>query len=147
MYYGIIVAGGSGSRMGGEIPKQYLMLGDKPILVHTTEKFCMVNEIDKNFILVPSDRVDMTEKLLDDYLDPFFREKVKVLSGGDSRNETIMNAIRYLEKEGFLDSDTVIITHDAVRPFVTENIILENIKALEHCDALTTAISATDTIL
>lgn len=70
-----------------------------------------------------------------------------VLSGGDTRNETIMNAIRYIDKEGMLDEDTIIVTHDSVRPFVTHRIIEENIQYAKKYGACDTVIPATDTIV
>ena len=59
----------------------------------------------------------------------------------------MMNAIRYIESKGCLDDETVIVTHDAVRPFVTLRILQENIRAMEQCDACDTVIPATDTIV
>ena len=74
-------------------------------------------------------------------------EQIKVIEGGETRNETIMNAIAYIEREGKLDEDTLIVTHDAVRPFVTYRIIEENIEAARRCGACDTVIPATDTIV
>ncbi len=70
-----------------------------------------------------------------------------VLEGGSTRNETIMNAVRYLEEQGALDEDTVIVTHDSVRPFVTHRILEENIRAAQQYGACDTVIPATDTIV
>ncbi len=70
-----------------------------------------------------------------------------VLEGGETRNETIMNSIRYLEQEGLLDEETVIVTHDSVRPFVTHRILQENIEAARQYGACDTVIPATDTIV
>ena len=73
--------------------------------------------------------------------------KVTVLQGGDTRNETIMNAIRYIEEQGDLDEETVIVTHDSVRPFVTHRILEENIRYAREYGACDTVIPATDTIV
>lgn len=70
-----------------------------------------------------------------------------MIEGGSTRNETIMNAIRYIENEGNLNDDTIIVTHDSVRPFVTYRIIEENIAAAEQFGACDTVIPATDTIV
>ncbi len=63
-------------------------------------------------------------------------DKIVVIEGGNTRNETIMNAIDYIESEGQLDDNTIIVTHDSVRPFVTHRIIEENISACEKIQCL-----------
>ena len=70
-----------------------------------------------------------------------------MLQGGDTRNETIMNAIHYIEEQGDLDEETVIVTHDSVRPFVTHRILEENILYAREYGACDTVIPATDTIV
>ena len=70
-----------------------------------------------------------------------------VIEGGSTRNETIMNSIRYIEKEYGLEDDTVIVTHDSVRPFVTFRILEDNIESALQYDACDTVIPATDTIV
>ena len=72
---------------------------------------------------------------------------INVLAGGATRNETLMNAIRRIDEEGALDDDTIIVTQDAVRPFVTEKMILDNIEAAKRTGACETAFPATDTIV
>ena len=94
--YAAILAGGSGTRMGNpEKPKQFLMLGDKPILAHTVEKFCAGNYFEKVVVLCPESWVQKTNDLLRRYC-PEFCESVSVIAGGSSRNATIRNAIAHL---------------------------------------------------
>lgn len=146
MIYGVILAGGVGSRMGNrEKPKQYINIGDKPIIVHTIEKFCLCSEFEEILILCSKDWIEYSKGLVKKYVSE--TEKIKIIEGGETRNETIMNAIAYIEREGKLDEDTLIVTHDAVRPFVTYRIIEENIKAAQKCGACDTVIPATDTIV
>lgn len=145
MIYGVVLAGGIGSRMGGDKPKQFYIVGGKPVIIHTVEKFITVNDFEKVLVLCPEDWVEYTVGLIAKYIPN--REKIIVLKGGDTRNETLMNAIKYIDKEGNLDDNTVIVTHDAVRPFVTHRILNENIKAMEVCDACDTVVPATDTIV
>lgn len=73
--------------------------------------------------------------------------RIRILPGGETRNDTIQNAITYIESIGELDEDTVVVTHDAVRPFVTYRIIKENIEAAAEYGACDTVIPATDTIV
>ena len=70
-----------------------------------------------------------------------------MIEGGSTRNETIMNAIAYIDKMGKLDEDTIIVTHDSVRPFVTYRILEENIRYAREFGACDTVIPATDTIV
>ena len=73
--------------------------------------------------------------------------RLAVLEGGATRNETLMNAVRYIEEAGGLDDETIIVTQDAVRPFVTKQMILDNIEAAKRTGACETAFPATDTII
>lgn len=146
MIYGVILAGGIGTRMGGEKPKQFLMLKGKPIIIHTAEKFATFPDFEKVVILCPSKWIEYTKNLVKKYI-PAFESKIAVIEGGETRNETVMNAVNYIEAEGNLNDDTVIVTHDAVRPFVTHRIIEDNIEACEKFDACDTVVPATDTIV
>ena len=119
MVYAIIAAGGIGSRMGAEKPKQYIKIGDKTIIEHTAFKFSNCKCIDKVIVLCPADWVDYTSGLFAD-------TDITVICGGLTRNETLMNAIDYIEETDGLKDDTYLVTHDAVRPFVTEEIIIKN---------------------
>ena len=144
--YGVILAGGTGTRMGNvEKPKQFMELGGKPIIVHTVEKFIMNTEFCKILVLTPKQWIKHTEDLLRKYVPK--DERILVIEGGASRNDTIMNAIAYIEKEGKLSEDTIIVTHDSVRPFVTHRILEENIRYAKEYGACDTVIPATDTIV
>lgn len=146
MVYGVILAGGIGSRMGNtEKPKQFLLVGEKPIIVHTIEKFYVHEEFEKLIVLCPAQWVGHTQNLIKKYIkDP---SRVVVIEGGSTRNETIMNSIRYIEETDGLQEDTIIVTHDSVRPFVTHRILSENIKYAKKFGACDTVIPATDTIV
>ncbi len=146
MVFGVILAGGIGSRMGNmEKPKQYLTIGDKPVIIHTLEKFYVNDSFEKLIVLCPSQWVEHTKNLVKKYLPD--SERVAVIEGGSTRNETIMNSIRYIEEKYTLDEDTIIVTHDSVRPFITHRIIEDNIKAAKEVGACDTVIPATDTIV
>lgn len=146
MIYGVVLAGGVGNRMGNVgKPKQYLLIGDKPILIHTLEKFYMQSEFEKVLVLCPSEWISHTRNLIKKYIQD--TERVVVLAGGETRNETIMNAISYIDSEGNLDEETIIVTHDSVRPFVTQRILEENIRYAREYGACDTAVAATDTIV
>lgn len=146
MTYGVILAGGIGSRMGGDKPKQYLTVKDKPIIIYTIEKFLVVPEFEKIIVLCPKQWVEHTKNLVEKHAAKV-GDKVVVIEGGSTRNETIMNAIKFIDSEGNLNDDTIIVTHDSVRPFVTHRIIMENIAAAKEFGACDTVVPATDTIV
>lgn len=145
--FAAILASGSGTRMGNpDKPKQYLMLGSKPILVHTVEKFCIEDEFDVVMVLCPEIWLQQTRDLLEKYV-PEYSRRIVVEPGGETRNGTIGKALDYIEKNYPLDEDTILVTHDAVRPFVSHRIIRENLIAVREFGACDTVIPATDTIV
>ncbi|MBO5936138.1 MAG: 2-C-methyl-D-erythritol 4-phosphate cytidylyltransferase [Clostridia bacterium] len=139
MIYAVIAAGGIGSRMGAQKPKQYIRIGDKTIIEHTVFKFSKNINIDKVIVLCPADWVDYTKELFTD-------TDITVICGGLTRNETLMRAIDYIEESDGLRDDTYLVTHDSVRPFVTDEIINKNIEAVRRYGATGTVIPATDTV-
>ena len=130
-----------------ERPKQFLDIGGRPILIHTVEKFILHPEFDKILILAPRPWIMHAQDLVKKYIPEGMQERVCVIAGGASRNETIMNAIDHIEGMGTLDDDTILVTHDSVRPFVSRRIIEENIQAVRECGACDTVVPATDTIV
>ena len=145
--YAAILAGGSGTRMGNpDKPKQFWMMGDRPVIVHTIEKFCMVDDFAQIIVLPPESWLNQTADIIKRYL-PQFASRIAIVAGGKERNDTIMNAIAHIEATEGLSDDDIIVTHDAVRPFVSFRIIEDNIKAARTYGACDTVIPATDTIV
>lgn len=143
MIYAGILAGGTGARMGNvPLPKQFLDLDGKPIIVHTLEKFLLVNDFKQIIIGTPKQWMSHTADLLKKH--HIFDNRVVIIEGGDNRNETIMNIIDSVDS---LANDDVLITHDAVRPFLTHRIIQENIDMVLKYGAVDTVIPAIDTIV
>ncbi len=145
--YAAILAGGSGTRMGNpEKPKQFYLLGGKPILAHTVEKFCVMGAFDKVLVMSPESWLQQTRDILARQC-PHFSDLIEVVAGGSTRNGTISNALSFIQENCPVDDGTVIVTHDAVRPFVTHRIISDNIVAAREYGACDTVIPATDTIV
>ena len=147
MVFAAVLAGGVGSRMGAERPKQYIEVGGKPILVRSVEKFACRADLACVLVLTPEEWIAHTEDLLAEYGLTGGDVPVVVLAGGATRNDTLRNAISYLEAHYPLDESSVFVTHDAVRPFVTQKMIDDNIAAVERVGACGTCIPATDTIV
>lgn len=146
MVYAEILAGGKGTRMGNtEMPKQFLMLGDKPIIIHTVEQFLLNPNIDRIVICALKEWVPHTMNIIKKYIGE--NEKIDIVEGGSTRNETILNGCNFIEQKYGLNDDDIIITHDAVRPFVNQRIIDDNIAAAKEFGVTDTVINATDTIV
>lgn len=144
MIFASILAGGSGDRMGStEKPKQFLPLGEKPILIHTIEKFILNTQIDEIIVLTPKEWINYTNDIVKKYIP---EENITIIESGDLRIDTVKKAMDYIN-ENYPAWDNILITHDAVRPFVNHRIIDENIEAAIEHGACNTIIPATDTIV
>lgn len=144
--FGVVLAGGIGSRMGNvEKPKQFMEVGKKPIIIHTIEKFVVHPQFEKIIVLSPKAWLNYTKDVIRKYIRD--HEKIDVIEGGVTRNDTIMNAIAHIENTYGMDEETIIVTHDSVRPFVTYRILEENIMYAKETGACDTVIPATDTIV
>ena len=142
MNFALILAAGSGSRMGNsDRPKQFLPIYGKPLMVHTIEAFEMHDEIDGVVIVTNESYIDQVKVWCKQY----DLSKVKaVVAGGNSRQISVYNGLIAL-KEIANDSDIVLI-HDAARPLISSKIISSNIEACKKYDAVDTVIKATETL-
>ncbi len=135
MNYAIILAGGVGQRMRNSgMPKQFLEVFRKPIIIYTLERFEDCLDIDKIVIVCNSSWIDYMQNLLK----KFSIQKVAgVVAGGKDRQGSVENGIAFIEKEGASDNDIVVI-HDGVRPLIQKNIISENVRvAKKYGSAMT----------
>ncbi|MBQ6830116.1 MAG: 2-C-methyl-D-erythritol 4-phosphate cytidylyltransferase [Clostridia bacterium] len=148
MIFGAILAGGVGSRMHmADMPKQFLPLGDKPIIIHTLEKFLTCSRFEAIYIGVHADWINYMTDLIEKYVPAALQEKVRPVAGGSDRNTTLLNVIAAIE-DVFGESDEhIIVSHDSVRPFVTLRMIEENIDYAAQYGAVDTVTPAVDTIV
>ncbi|MBQ3782524.1 MAG: 2-C-methyl-D-erythritol 4-phosphate cytidylyltransferase [Lachnospiraceae bacterium] len=138
----VIFAGGKGVRMGCGIPKQFLEINGKPILVHTLELFQEHDEIDKIYISVLEEYIKKTEKLVKKFnLD----KVVKVIPGGATAQDSIYLGLKAVEAEN--DGDSIVLLHDGVRPFVSEETISKNIASVKEKGNAITCTACYETIL
>lgn len=135
----IILAGGSGSRFGADMPKQFLTVGGKMIIEHTIEAFERHPLIDEIALVSRADFIEEMSHLAEKN---GFRKLKKVLQGGKERYHSSLAAI-----EAFTDADDRLVIHDGVRPLVSERIITDCIHALDEYEAVDVAVATTDTII
>lgn len=134
----IIAAGGSGLRMGGETPKQFIEVGGKPIIIMCMEKFERHGQIDE---IIAVCRTEYMEWLKDRAREFGISKLRRLAPPGATRRESVLNGLRAVS-----DETDVVLIHDAARPLVTERIISDNIAGAEFHGAVVTAIPASDTI-
>ena len=147
MIYAGILAGGTGTRMGiSNLPKQFLELGDRPILIHTIEKFVLEPSIEKIVVGVHGDWVSHAEDLVDKYLS-LHKDRIIITKGGADRNSSIEKIIEAIDAYRPITPEDIVITHDSVRPFITLRMIQDNIKLAQDHDAVDTVVEAVDTIV
>lgn len=133
--YAIIVAGGSGSRMGSEIPKQFLLLAGKPILLHTIEQFLKIEGIHIILVLPEKDIEYWNELTQTLQLKPGLLSAVKIVVGGKSRFQSVKNGLAHV------GADALVAVHDGVRPLVSTEIISQSfIVANERGNAVTSVL-------
>ena len=143
MNYAIILAGGSGTRMGKtEMPKQFLKINDKPIIIYTIEKIINNPDINRVIISCNKDYIDYTKQILDEYN----IKEVYVTEGGKTRFWSVMNGINFIEDKWGIKNDDIFLAHDSVRPFVTNRILSENIREAKKNGAATTVVDLIETI-
>lgn len=143
MNYALIIAGGSGNRMGQDIPKQFMHVDDCPIIVHTLLAFERHPDIHGIAVVC----LDGWQTVLRSYANQFSVTKLKwIFKGGDSGMESIHNGIYGLREEGCQGEDLVLI-HDAVRPLLPQDIISSNIAICQKYGYAITGIRCREAIL
>jgi len=141
----ILPAAGLGTRMAGghtqqaTAPKQFLELAGTPILIRTLRAFAAVPGLSTLIVAV---RATEMERLTAHIFENGFAERVRVVEGGDTRQESVLSALRTLECE----DDDIVLVHDAVRPLIEPAVILRVIEAVEKHGAAIVGLPALDTI-
>ena len=138
-HYAIIVAGGKGLRMGGEVPKQYLPVGGVPILMRTLQAFHEADE-DMDIILVlPKDQQEYWEQLCAEYR---FTVPHRLTIGGETRFHSVQNGLALVPD----DAEGVVGVHDGVRPFVSKEVIHRCYDAALEQGAVVPVVPVVETV-
>lgn len=143
MNYALIIAGGSGNRMGQDIPKQFMHLDNCPIIIHTMMAFQKHPDIQGIAVVCLAG----WETVLQSYANQFNVTKLKwIFPGGGNGQESIHNGIVGLKEAGCADTDLVLV-HDAVRPLLSQDIISSNIAVCQKFGYAITGIQCREAIL
>ncbi len=137
--YAIIVAGGKGLRMGGEVPKQFLPINGKPILMHTIEVFRKALDGIEIILVLPADQHEYWQKLCQDYN---FCSPELIAKGGETRFHSVKNGLAFLPD----DEDAVVGIHDGVRPFISKETIQRCYAAAAGGRAVVPVVPVVETI-
>ena len=143
MNIALIVAGGSGTRLKtANQPKQFIVLNDKPLLVHSVLAFENHQSIDAIVIVTVNEYIGLVKE----WCAKYNLKKVKaVVSGGSTRQESVFNGLK--EIKSFANDNDIVLIHDAARPLISKEIISNNIEACLKHDAVTTALLSKDTVI
>lgn len=142
MNIAIIFAGGSGVRMGAGVPKQFLEINGRPILIHTLQLFQEHEEIDKIYLAMSQDYIRYTEQLILDYR---IDKMAAIVPGGETAQDSIYNALKKAQEEN--PEDSIVLIHDGVRPFVAYSVISDNIESVQKFGSAITSTPCFETIL
>jgi 2-C-methyl-D-erythritol 4-phosphate cytidylyltransferase len=110
----IVVAGGSGKRMGGSLPKQFLLLQNKPVLYYTLKTFLESYEDLQIVLVLPVEYTDMGQEIIDAYFD---KDRIKITAGGETRFQSVKNGLETIQEE------CIIFVHDGVRCLINRELI------------------------
>ena len=149
MNIAIIFAGGIGSRMKtGGLPKQFLEIEGKPILVHTLEVFQHHDEIDAIALVMVADWIDHSRKLADEY---GLTKVAAIVPGGSTGQESIYNGLiaarELAEAAGHSADDTIVLIHDGVRPVIDGDLLSRNIEGVKRDGSAITCVPCTETVV
>ena len=109
----LLMMGGSGTRFGADIPKQYIEVENVPIFAYILQKYSMMPEIDETVVVSHLDWIDFVEEWIDKMQ---IKGKIKVVAGGSTRSESVLNGLKAAKE--FADADDVVLIHDATHPYV-----------------------------
>ena len=137
--YAIIVAGGKGLRMGGEVPKQFLPIGGKPVLMHTIEAFRKALNKVQIVLVLPAEQHDYWLGLCEEY---HFHSPELIAKGGETRFYSVKNGLALLPD----DADAVVGVHDGVRPFVSAETIGRCYAAAAEGKAVVPVVPIVETV-
>lgn len=137
MNYALIVAGGKGLRMGGDLPKQFLPIGGKPVLMHTLEAFHHYDPEMQIILVLPKSQQPYWLQLCEEY---HFRVPYQLADGGETRFHSVKNGLEKVQVPGLVG------VHDGVRPFVSQAVIARCYRLAAEKKAVVPVIDVVETV-
>lgn len=114
----IVVAGGKGQRMGGNLPKQFRLLGERPLLMLTLERLYAMDNALKIILVLPQEHIGLWNELCEEYA---FSVPLTVTAGGNTRFHSVQNGLAVIDEPE--DEEALVGVHDGVRPFVSQSVV------------------------
>ncbi len=142
--YCAVLAGGSGTRMNSPLPKQFMMLGNAPVFIHSIRTLLKDERIEQLWIGSNGDWLDLAKEQIAKYLGE--NDRIRLCEGGADREGTFLKVMEGIKSENDISDDDIVLIHDAVRPFVNTRIIDDVINEMANCDACNTVVPVNDTI-
>ncbi|MFC3563652.1 2-C-methyl-D-erythritol 4-phosphate cytidylyltransferase [Pedobacter jamesrossensis] len=136
-YYAVIVAGGSGNRMQTETPKQFLLLNNLPVLMHTIKAFAHSDTQPKILVVLHQDQHNYWKRLCNEFN---FNVPHQIIAGGSERFHSVQNAI------DTIDEDSFVAIHDAVRPLISKQLIDNSYKKAIEIGNVIVAVQSSDSV-
>jgi 2-C-methyl-D-erythritol 4-phosphate cytidylyltransferase len=134
----VIVAGGKGSRMKSEVPKQFMLLRKKPVLYYSIKAFIDAFEDIKIILVLPEEHIGKGQEIIDGFFD---NTRFRISSGGRTRFHSVKNGLALIE-----DEESVIFVHDGVRCLVTQKLVERCYKAAVKAGTAIPALTCNDSV-
>jgi len=138
--FAIIPSGGTGKRMNHLLPKQYIKFNEKELIAYTLEIFQRCKLIDEVIIASQKDFFNLLKDIKEKYS---FTKLLRIVEGGEERQNSVFNALKSIKAE----KNDLVVVHDAVRPLLPENILIQAIETAKNFGSAVVAIKAKDTLI
>ena len=135
--YAVIVAGGSGIRMENNLPKQFMLLNNKPVLYYSIKTFLEAFDDLQIILVLPIDYTDMGQEIIDAWFD---KDRIRLTKGGDTRFQSVKNGLQLVEE------DAIVFVHDAVRCLLTKDLVHRCFKQAMETGTAIPVIASRDSV-
>ncbi|HLF47164.1 MAG TPA: 2-C-methyl-D-erythritol 4-phosphate cytidylyltransferase [Chitinophagaceae bacterium] len=135
--YAVIVAGGSGIRMGNNLPKQFMLINDKPVLYYSIKTFLEAFDDLQIILVLPIDYTDMGQEIIDAWFD---KDRIRLAAGGETRFQSVKNGLQLVEE------DAIVFVHDAVRCLLTKDLVHRCFKQAMETGTAIPVIASRDSV-
>ncbi|TAF65187.1 MAG: 2-C-methyl-D-erythritol 4-phosphate cytidylyltransferase [Cytophagales bacterium] len=138
--YALIVAGGSGTRMKSTTPKQFMLVQEKPVLLHTLEKFQQLPQSIHTILVLPKEHINTWEKIAQQYR---YTPQISIVEGGNTRTASVINGLKAIQDS---EENSLVAIHDAVRPFISPELIWQSFQTAHQTGTALAVVASKDAI-